>query len=83
MFHTEKGKRFTELESYQWESMQARTGNLERVKVSPTYRNLSEARSFFHRLTVLFYIPIIRVSVSNFKQFIHKISKYIVIEGLI
>lgn len=51
--------------------------------LSPTLRSLLEARSFFHRLTTLFYIPVDRVPVSNFKQFIHERSKYIVIEALI
>lgn len=51
--------------------------------LSPTLRTLLEGRNFFHGLTILFYIPIVRVPVSNFKQFIHERSKYIVIEALI
>lgn len=58
--------------------------NLKLVKICPTLRELEEARGFFPRLTtILFCIPVARASVSNFKQFIHEKSKYIVTEALI
>jgi len=62
---------------------ESHTVNFKLVKTSPALRNLSETRDLFPRLTMVFCIPVVRASVSSFKQFIHEGSKYIVTEALI
>lgn len=53
-------------------------------KAGKNKSNFEESlRSFFPSLTKLFCIPVVRASVSNFKQLVHERSKYIVTEALI
>lgn len=59
------------------------TVDLKLEKISPALRNLPESRSCFICLAVVFFIPFVRSSVSNFKQFIHERGQYVVTEELI